>query len=188
MAISDKHLIWVDCEMTGLDIKKDRILEIAAVITNNKLDIVAEGPVLAVFQPESALTQMDDWNQKQHTESGLLARVRASSITEQIAENQILEFVSQYVPAGSSPICGNSIHQDRRFLEVHMPKLEQFFHYRNLDVSTIKVLAERWAHYLIGGIVKYKRHLARDDIYDSIEELRFYRQHFFSFISDPINR
>lgn len=188
MAVSDKHLIWVDCEMTGLDIKKDHLLEIAVVITNSALDIVAEGPAFAIFQPEALLANMDDWCQKHHAESGLLTRVRASKITEQAAEDQILAFVQQYVPAGVSPICGNSIHQDRRFLETYMPKLEKYFHYRNLDVSTIKVLAERWAHYLVGGITKHKRHLAREDIFDSIEELRFYREHFFSFVHDPINR
>lgn len=188
MTPGDKYLIWIDCEMTGLDIKKDHILEIAAVITNNALDIVAEGPALAIFQPEAVLATMDEWNQKHHAESGLLDRVRGSKVTEQEAEDQMLDFVTPRVPAGSSPICGNSIHQDRRFLEVYMPKLEKHFHYRNLDVSTIKVLAERWAYYLVGGITKNKRHLAREDIYDSIEELRYYRQYFFSFVADPINR
>lgn len=188
MTQHEKYLIWIDCEMTGLDPRKDKLLEIAAVVTNNALDIIAEGPSLAIYQPASVLAQMDEWNQKQHGGSGLIERVRNSQISESNAEKQILDFISQYVSKGASPICGNSIHQDRRFLGEYMPLLEAYFHYRNLDVSTIKVLAERWAFYLVGGITKNKSHRALDDILDSIEELKYYRHYFFSFIEDPINR
>ena len=176
--MSPDHLIWIDLEMTGLDSQTDCIIEIATVVTDNQLNILAEGPVLAIHQTETVLARMDEWNQKQHGESGLIARVRASPMDEAGAEAQTLEFLSQYVVKGKSPMCGNSICQDRRFLARCMPELEAFFHYRNLDVSTLKELARRW-YPGNRGFNKSSTHLALQDIRDSIEELRFYRERLF---------
>lgn len=179
MAVKNDNLIWIDLEMTGLDTDQDRIIEIATVITDSALNIIAEGPVFAIFQPEEILAGMDDWNQRQHKGSGLLERVRSSEVTEAVAEKATLEFLANYVTPGKSPMCGNSICQDRRFLHRCMPQLERFFHYRNLDVSTIKELAMRWKPQAASGFKKESRHLALDDIRDSIAELRHYRETFF---------
>jgi len=175
---SDSHLIWIDLEMTGLRPEVDAIIEIATVVTDKDLNVIAEGPNLAIHQPESALALMDEWNQKQHGSSGLIARVRASAVDTAAAEEQTLAFLAPLVKAGASPICGNSICQDRRFLYRHMPRLEKFFHYRNLDVSTLKELARRWAPHIVDGFVKSDAHLARADILESIRELIHYRKHF----------
>lgn len=175
MTVSSDHLIWIDMEMTGLDPEKERIIEIATIVTDSDLNLVAEGPVFAVHQPESLLQSMDNWNTKQHNGSGLVARVRASQVTEREAELATLEFLRQYVPAGKSPMCGNTIYQDRRFLVKYMPELEKYFHYRLLDVSTLKELALRWAPRVYNGLQKESRHLALDDIRESIEELKYYR-------------
>lgn len=176
--MSPDNLIWIDLEMTGLEPQTDFIIEIATLITDSHLNILAEGPVLAIHQSDATLATMDDWNQKQHGESGLVARVRASAIHEREAEMRTLEFLEQYIAKGQSPMCGNSICQDRRFLARHMPQLEDYFHYRNLDVSTIKELARRW-YPGIKGFSKTSTHLALQDIRDSIEELRFYRERLF---------
>ncbi len=176
--MSPDNLIWIDLEMTGLDPQTDRIIEIATIVTDSQLCIIAEGPALAIHQDEAVLATMDAWNQRQHGESGLLARVRASTVTEADAEQQTLAFLRQHLPAGKSPICGNSICQDRRFLARLMPELEAYFHYRNLDVSTLKELARRW-YPGIKGFSKVSTHLALQDIRDSIEELRFYRERLF---------
>ncbi len=176
---SDKHLVWVDLEMTGLDPDRDAILEIATLVTTNDLDVVAEGPVLVIRQPAAMLAAMDDWNREHHAASGLIQRVLASTTSVEQAETETLAFVKRYVPERTSPLCGNSVCQDRRFLARHMPSLEAYFHYRNLDVSTIKELVRRW--YPNGPQPPEKRHthLALDDIRESVEELRFYRQHVF---------
>lgn len=176
--MSPDNLIWIDLEMTGLDPQTDRIIEIATLVTDSQLCIIAEGPALAIHQDDAVLATMDEWNQRQHGESGLLARVRASTVTEADAEQQTLAFLRQHLPAGKSPICGNSICQDRRFLARLMPELEAYFHYRNLDVSTLKELARRW-YPGIKGFSKVSTHLALQDIRDSIEELRFYRERLF---------
>ena len=181
MAQDPQNLIWIDLEMTGLDPRNDAIIEIATVITDKNLHVLAEGPVLAVFQPEAALARMDDWNQRQHGGSGLIQRVRESTMDEALAERQTLQFLEAWVPSRTSPMCGNSICQDRRFLARCMPKLEAFFHYRNLDVSTVKELAARWAPGLKDGFKKNNSHLALDDILESIAELRFYREHFIKY-------
>ncbi len=181
MAQDLSHLIWIDLEMTGLDPDNDQIIEIATVITDKNLVILAQGPVLAVHQSDATLAAMDDWNQKHHGQSGLIARVKASTIDAEEAERQTLEFLTQWVPAQTSPICGNSIGQDRRFLYRYMPKLEAYFHYRNIDVSTLKELAARWAPELKDGFKKASSHQALDDIIESIEELRYYREHFIKF-------
>jgi oligoribonuclease len=173
------NLIWIDLEMTGLDPQADRIIEIATLVTDSQLNTLAEGPVLAIHQNDTVLAAMDDWNRKQHGESGLVARVRASKIDEREAERRTLEFLSRYVPGGKSPMCGNSICQDRRFLARCMPELEAYFHYRNLDVSTLKELARRWYPERIKGFNKTSTHLALQDIRDSIDELRFYRERLF---------
>jgi oligoribonuclease len=176
---NDDRLIWIDLEMTGLKPEADEIIEIATVVTDKDLNSIADGPEFAIHQPESALERMDSWNQRQHGGSGLLARVRASRITLAEAERQTIAFLSTLVPPGASPMCGNSICQDRRFLARHMPELERYFHYRNLDVSTLKELARRWMPTLMPGLVKQSAHLARADIYESINELRFYRERMF---------
>jgi len=169
------NLIWIDLEMTGLDPFTDQILEIATIVTNSQLETIAEGPVLAIHQPEDVLAAMDDWNTSHHTASGLLERVRASDVDLRRAETETLDFLRPLVPAGASPICGNSICQDRRFLARLMPELEAYFHYRNLDVSTLKELALRWAPKILDGFKKKNNHLALDDIRESIAELRYYR-------------
>lgn len=176
---SQKTLVWIDLEMTGLDPELHRIIEMAAIVTDEDLNLIAESPVIAVHQPDSVLAHMDDWCTRQHGQSGLTQRVRDSRISEQEAEQQMLAFVRQYSEKGGSPMCGNSIGQDRRFLVRYMPELEAHFHYRNLDVSTIKELARRWKPAIMDGLKKKGSHLALDDIRDSIEELRYYRRHFF---------
>ncbi|HBE92549.1 MAG TPA: oligoribonuclease [Gammaproteobacteria bacterium] len=175
------NLIWIDLEMTGLDTANDRIIEIATIMTDAQLNILAEGPVLAIHQPDEILAGMDEWNTKQHGKSGLTERVRKSTLTEADAEHQTIKFLEEFVPAGASPMCGNSICQDRRFMARCMPALEAFFHYRNLDVSTIKELIKRWAPNSLSGFKKGSTHLALDDTRDSIRELRFYREHFFKY-------
>ena len=174
------NLVWIDLEMTGLDTRTDHIIEIATIITDARLTILAEGPVIAVHQSDEVLAAMDEWNTTQHTGSGLTQRVRESRVSEAQAECLTLEFLSQYVPANASPMCGNSICQDRRFLARCMPELERYFHYRNLDVSTLKELARRWAPEAARGFVKQSTHLALDDVRDSIRELQYYREHLFS--------
>jgi len=174
------YLIWIDLEMTGLKPDSDSIIEIATVVTDKELAIVADGPVLAIHQSEEVLARMDDWNQRQHGSSGLLARVRASRTTVAEAQQRTLEFLSPLVNAGASPMCGNSICQDRRFLARCMPDLERFFHYRNLDVSTLKELARRWAPAVADGFAKQGTHLAQADIHESIRELRHYRARLFA--------
>jgi len=178
MKAKPENLIWIDLEMTGLIPEEHRIIEIATVVTDSHLNVLAEGPVLAVHQPEHELAKMDEWNVTQHGKSGLTRRVRASQVGEAQAEQQTIEFLSEWVPAGRSPICGNSICQDRRFLARWMPLLERHFHYRNLDVSTIKELCHRWAPEVARGFHKESSHLAIDDVRDSIEELKYYRRHF----------
>lgn len=172
------NLIWIDLEMTGLDTDNDCIIEIATIITDSHLHILAEGPVMAIHQPTAILEQMDSWNTQHHTQSGLVERVHNSTIDYEQAEQTTLEFLQQYVDANQSPMCGNSICQDRRFLHRSMPKLEQFFHYRNLDVSTLKILAQLWAPQVAKSYIKISQHIALEDIRDSIEELRHYREHF----------
>jgi oligoribonuclease len=174
-----ENLIWIDLEMTGLLPDRHRIIEIATVITDKELTVLAEGPVYAIHQSDETLAAMDEWNTRQHSASGLTERVRASTITEAEAERATLEFVRQYVDQGASPICGNSICQDRRFLINHMPELAAFFHYRNLDVSTLKILVKLWSPELGTRFEKQSVHLALADIHDSIRELRFYREHLF---------
>jgi oligoribonuclease len=173
--MGEDRLIWIDLEMTGLKPDEDVIIEIATVITDNDLNVIAEGPVLAIFQPEAQLARMDAWNQRQHGGSGLLERVRRSRVQPADAERLTLEFLSAHVSSGISPMCGNSICQDRRFLARYMPTLEAFFFYRNLDVSTLKELARRWYPQVARGFTKQGTHLALADIYDSITELRYYR-------------
>ncbi len=177
--MADKNnLIWIDLEMTGLEPKTDVIIEIATIVTDSDLNILSEGPTLAIHQPDEVLDAMDEWCTNQHGKSGLTQRVKDSQVTEAEAEQQTIEFLKQYVEAGASPMCGNSIGQDRRFLDKYMPDLEAFFHYRNLDVSTLKELAKRWKPAVAAGVVKKGSHLALDDIKDSIEELKHYREHF----------
>ncbi|MGF1701756.1 oligoribonuclease [Photobacterium makurazakiensis] len=180
MTISDQNLIWIDLEMTGLDPETHQIIEIATIVTDAQLNILAEGPVLAIHQPESELEKMDEWCTTTHTNSGLVERVRQTSVTESEAVRQTITFLEQWVPKGASPICGNSIGQDRRFLYKHMPELEQYFHYRYLDVSTLKELTRRWKPEVLDGLHKKGSHLALDDIRDSIQELRFYREQIFN--------
>ncbi|MDB6158525.1 MAG: oligoribonuclease [Gammaproteobacteria bacterium] len=177
---SSDNLIWIDLEMTGLKPDTDSIIEIATVVTDKQLAIIADGPVFAIHQPEDVLALMDEWNQKQHGSSGLAARVRASTVSEAEAEALTLEFLAPLVKSGASPMCGNSICQDRRFLARHMPNLERFFHYRNLDVSTLKELARRWAPGVAESFVKQGTHLAQADIHESIRELRHYRARLFA--------
>lgn len=172
------NLIWIDLEMTGLDPSHDRIIEIATVVTDSDLNILAEGPSIAIYQSDELLNGMDEWNTSHHGNSGLTERVRKSTVSESQAAQATLDFLSAWVPQGASPMCGNSIGQDRRFLVRYMPELAAFFHYRNLDVSTLKELAKRWSPKLLEGVFKESKHLALDDVYDSIAELRFYREHF----------
>jgi oligoribonuclease len=176
MAISPNNLIWIDMEMTGLDPEKERIIEIATIVTDSHLNVLAEGPVFAVHQADDLLNAMDGWNTKQHNNSGLVQRVKESRVTEAEAEAETLAFLKKYVPEGRSPMCGNSIHQDRRFLCRYMPLLEKFFHYRLIDVSTLKELAMRWAPEVYSGFQKDSKHLALSDVRDSIDELKYYRQ------------
>jgi oligoribonuclease len=177
---SGDYLIWIDLEMTGLKPDSDSIIEIATVVTDKELAVLADGPVIAIHQPEDVLARMDDWNQRQHGSSGLLARVRASRVSAGEAEQRTLEFLTPLVTAGSSPMCGSSICQDRRFLARYMPELERFFHYRNLDVSTLKELARRWAPAVADSFAKQGTHLAHADIHESIRELRHYRARLFA--------
>ena len=171
------NLIWVDMEMTGLDPDHNVVIEIATIITDSDLNTLAEGPVIALHQDDATLAAMDEWNTSHHTHSGLVDRVRASVHDAHSAVQLTLAFLQQWVPAGASPMCGNSICQDRRFMARHMPALERYFHYRNLDVSTLKILMQRWRPELEAGITKTSTHLALDDIRESIEEMRYYRQH-----------
>jgi oligoribonuclease len=175
---NELNLIWIDLEMTGLDTDNDHIIEIATIVTDSNLNTIAEGPVIAVHQSDAVLDGMDEWNTRQHGQSGLTARVRGSAFDLRAAELRTLEFLRQHVPAGKSPMCGNSICQDRRFLAREMPELEAYFHYRNLDVSTLKELVKRWRPDLAGGLKKAATHLALDDIRESIAELVYYREHF----------
>lgn len=173
-----QNLIWIDMEMTGLSPDEDRIIEIASIVTDADLNILDQGPVMAIRQPLLRLIEMDEWNTRTHTKSGLIARVRESKIDEHQAEQETLEFLKQYVPANESPLCGNSVCQDRRFLFRYMPDLERYMHYRNLDVSSINELVQRWRPELAGGFKKRNTHKAFDDIMESIEELRYYRKVF----------
>lgn len=178
MATDPNNLIWLDMEMTGLNPDNDRIIEVAIVITDAQLQTVAESPALVVHQPDSILNAMDEWNKSTHGRSGLIEKVKLSQLDEAVVEAQMLAFVAQHVPANTSPMCGNSICQDRRFLARWMPKLEQYFHYRNLDVSTLKELAKRWKPEIMSGISKHGKHEALADIYESIEEMKYYRANF----------
>jgi oligoribonuclease len=174
---SDQNLIWLDCEMTGLDPEQDRLLEVAVIITSPQIDVRIEGPVLVIHQSDAQLDRMDKWNKGTHGKSGLIDKVRASTLTEEEAEQVLLDFVRQYVPAKTSPLCGNTIGQDRRFLVKYMPKLEGFFHYRNIDVSTLKELAKRWRPEAYSSFKKRQLHTALADVHESIDELLHYRSH-----------
>ena len=178
MTANADNLIWIDLEMTGLEPETDRIIEIATIVTDKSLNILAEGPVMAIHQPQSCLDAMDEWCTRTHGESGLTQRVQESRISEMQAQQATIDFLQQYVPAGQSPMCGNSIGQDRRFLVKYMPELCNYFHYRNLDVSTLKELARRWRPEVLNGFKKRGTHLALDDIRESIAELAHYREHF----------
>ncbi|KUE90440.1 oligoribonuclease [Cupriavidus necator] len=175
---SENNLIWLDMEMTGLQPDTDRIIEIAIVVTDSELNILAEGPVLVIHQSDAVLDGMDNWNKGTHGRSGLIDKVKASTLTEEQAEAELLAFLKRWVPASKSPMCGNSICQDRRFMARYMPKLEAFFHYRNLDVSTLKELCKRWEPAIHKGFIKRQLHTALADILESVEELRYYRTHF----------
>lgn len=178
MAQDPNNLLWIDMEMSGLNPEGDRVLEVAIVITDSQLNPVAEAPVKVVHQADEVLNRMDSWNQSMHKKTGLIDKVKASAQGEAEVESELIAFLSQYIPANTSPMCGNSICQDRRFLARHMPKLEAFFHYRNLDVSTLKELAKRWKPGIMAGLSKQGKHEALADIYDSIEELKYYREKF----------
>lgn len=178
MSVNANNLIWVDLEMTGLNPDQDRIIEIATLVTDSELNVIAEGPVFAIHQSDAQLAGMDEWNTRQHNQSGLVQRVKESVIDEKKAEAATLEFLRKYTVEGKSPMCGNSVWQDRRFLSRYMPALEKYFHYRLIDVSTLKELALRWAPRVYNGVQKESRHLAMDDIRDSVNELRHYREHF----------
>ena len=180
MPVADSHLVWVDLEMTGLDPDTDTVIEIATIVTDAELATLAEGPVLAIRTDEARLAAMDEWNTTHHTASGLVERVRASDVDLDEAARRTLAFLADWVPPGKSPMCGNSICQDRRFMVRHLPELEAFFHYRNIDVSSIKELVRRWRPELLGGFKKSATHLALDDIRESIGELAYYREHVFS--------
>jgi oligoribonuclease len=178
MAQDPNHLVWIDMEMSGLNPDSDRILEVALVVTDSALNTVAEAPVMVVRQPDALLAAMDDWNRSTHAKSGLIEKVKAATQSEAQVESRVIAFLAEHVPPKSSPMCGNSVHQDRRFLARHMPQLEGYFHYRNLDVSTLKELAKRWKPGIMAGLVKHGKHEALADIYESIEELKYYREHF----------
>lgn len=178
MAQDPGNLLWIDMEMSGLSPDGDRVLEVAIVITDGQLNTVAEAPVKVVFQPDDVLDRMDSWNKSTHKKSGLIDRVKAATQNEAEVEAELVAFLAEYVPENTSPMCGNSVCQDRRFLARHMPKLEAFFHYRNLDVSTLKELAKRWRPEILASFVKHGKHEALADIYESIEELKHYREHF----------
>jgi oligoribonuclease len=175
---NEMNLIWVDMEMTGLDPDKDVIIEVAVVVTDMQLNVIAEGPVFAIHQADEIMDKMDAWNKGTHGRSGLIERVKTSTVTEADAEKALIEFLKLHVPSGKSPMCGNTICQDRRFMARGMPKLEAFFHYRNLDVSTLKELCRRWKPELLSGFKKHQKHTAMADIIESIEELKYYREHF----------
>jgi oligoribonuclease len=177
------NLVWIDLEMTGLDSSRDRIIEIATIVTDPQLVEVATGPVIAIHQPDDVLEAMDEWNRTTHAASGLVERVRRSPFSTADAERQTLEFLAEHAVAGASPMCGNSICQDRRFLAREMPDLEKFFHYRNLDVSTLKELAKRWAPDVFAGLKKEARHLALEDVRESIQELAYYRREMFKVLA-----
>ena len=172
------NLVWVDMEMTGLEPDTDRIIEVAVVVTDMHLNIIAEGPVFAIHQSDETMDKMDAWNKGTHGRSGLIERVKTSTVTEDEAQVALIAFLKNYVPAGKSPMCGNTICQDRRFMARTMPKLEAFFHYRNLEVSTLKELCKRWKPEIVSGFKKHQKHTALADILESIEELRYYREHF----------
>ena len=178
MAQDQNALVWLDMEMTGLDPDSDRIIELAVVVTNSQLEVIAESAVWVLHQSDAVLDGMDDWNKNTHGKSGLVAKVKASVLTEAEVESQCLDFLKRHVPSGKSPMCGNSICQDRRFMARYMPKLEAYFHYRNLDVSTLKELCKRWKPEIAKGVKKGGKHEALADIYESIEELKYYREHF----------
>ena len=182
---SDQNLIWLDCEMTGLDPESDRLIEIAVIVTGADLTPRIEGPVLVIHQSDAQLDKMDAWNKGTHGRSGLIDKVKASPVTEAQAEQQILDFIGAYVPKRSAPMCGNSIGQDRRFLVKYMPKLEAFFHYRNLDVSTLKELARRWRPDIYNSFKKQQKHTALADVHESIDELAHYREHFLRLAQPP---
>ena len=175
---SDQNLVWLDCEMTGLDPEKERLIEIAIIVTGPQLTPRIEGPVLVIHQPDDLMEKMDNWNKGTHGRSGLIDKVKASTVTEQDAEAQILAFIAQYVPKGTSPLCGNTISQDRRFLVKFMPRLEAFLHYRNIDVSTFKELAKRWRPEVYSAFKKNQKHTALADVHESIDELEHYRKYF----------
>ena len=175
---SDQNLIWLDCEMTGLEPDVERIIEIAVIVTGPNLEPRVEGPVLVIHQSNEQLDKMDAWNKGTHGKSGLIDKVKASTLNEDVAQEQLIAFLSQYVPKGGSPMCGNSIGQDRRFLVKYMPKLEAFFHYRNLDVSTLKELSKRWRPLVYSSFKKQQSHTALADVHESIDELIHYREHF----------
>ena len=175
---SDQNLVWLDCEMTGLDPVKERIIEIAVIVTGPHLTPRIEGPVLAIHQSDELLDQMDKWNKRTHSRSGLIDKVKASTVSEEDAQAQVLAFLAKYVPKGTPPMCGNTIGQDRRFLARYMPKLETFFHYRNVDVSTFKELAKRWRPEVYSAFKKRQKHTALADVHESIDELEHYREHF----------
>jgi oligoribonuclease len=178
MAANANNLIWVDMEMSGLDPAIEKVLEVAIVITDTQLNVVAEGPVIVVHQPAAVLDAMDAWNKSTHAKSGLIDRVKASKLEEAAADTQLVEFLKEHVPPGVSPLCGNSVHQDRRFMVKYLPKFEAHFHYRNLDVSTLKELMRRWKPELAAGMTKHGRHEALADVHESIDELKYYREHF----------
>ena len=175
---NEMNLVWVDMEMTGLEPDTDRIIEVAVVVTDMHLNVLAEGPVFAIHQSDETLDKMDAWNKGTHGRSGLIDRVKASTVTEAEAEEALLAFMRLWVPKGKSPMCGNTIGQDRRFMVRYMPKLEAFFHYRNIDVSTLKELCKRWKPEIVGGFKKHQKHTAMADIVESIDELKYYREHF----------